>query len=99
MKEYTICAMISAVLVVIVDRSLGTQVLRRGAFWLFFGVMMCFKVLVNGYLTWRPVVIYGEAEYLGLRLGTIPLEDFVYGFSLITLSVALWEFFRKEETS
>ena len=98
MKEYTICALISALLVMIADRRLNTRVLRRGSFWLFFGVMISFKTLVNGYLTWRPIVTYGESSYLGFRLGTIPLEDFVYGFSLITLSVVVWEFLRKDKT-
>ncbi len=56
--------------------------------------MYGFKLIANGYLTWRPIVIYGQEHFLGVRLGTIPLEDFVYGFALIGLSVVLWEYFR-----
>lgn len=91
MKEYTLLAAASALMTIWLDRFLGTNVLRRKIFWIFLGVMFFFKVFVNGYLTWRPIVLYGEPYYLGVRLGTIPVEDFVYGFSLVALSVILWE--------
>jgi lycopene cyclase domain-containing protein len=58
-------------------------------------VMFGFMLLANGYLTWRPIVIYGEAFNLGIRLWTIPVEDFFYGFSLIGLTVILWEYFNR----
>lgn len=95
MKEYTVLALLSALAAIMLDRGLGTDLLRRGTFWIFLGAMFCFKLLVNGYLTWRPIVRYGEMYYLGIRLGTIPVEDFLYGFSLITVSVVMWEYFRR----
>lgn len=39
--------------------------------------------LVNGLLTGLPVVMYNDAENLGIRLGTIPLEDAVYSLILL----------------
>jgi lycopene cyclase domain-containing protein len=91
-KEYTILAVASALFVVWLDHKLKTNVLRRRIFWVFLAVMYFFKTIVNGYLTWRPIVIYGEPFYFGIRLGTIPIEDYVYGFSLVTLSIVLWEY-------
>jgi lycopene cyclase domain-containing protein len=96
--EYTILAALAAAGVVLLDRLLGTGVLRRREFWVFLAVMYGFKLVANGYLTWRPIVLYGRAHFLGARLGTIPLEDFVYGFALIGLSVVLWERFRRGPT-
>lgn len=89
--EYTIWASISVVLVTVADLTLGARLTRRGAFWLFLAVMFAFKLAVNGYLTWRPIVMYGEAQYLGLRIITIPVEDFLFGYSLILLTVTVWE--------
>jgi lycopene cyclase domain-containing protein len=100
MKEYTILAVVSVVLVVILDRLLHTGVFRKPAFWIAMGVMFFFKVPSNGYLTGRPIVLYDPDQILGIRIWTIPLEDFFYGFGLITITIILWEFFqRKEGTS
>lgn len=93
MSEYTICAAVAAILIVLLDHYLRTRILRQGLFWVFLGVMFCFKLMVNGYLTWRPIVLYGDEHYLGVRLLTIPVEDFVFGFSLISASIISWEFF------
>jgi len=60
-------------------------------------VMLFFKIPSNGYLTWRPIVIYNPDQFLGIRLWTIPLEDFLYGFGLITITIVLWEFFLRKE--
>jgi lycopene cyclase domain-containing protein len=99
MMEYTVAAAGSALLLIVLDYRLRTGVLRQKRFWMFLGVMYGFKLIVNGYLTWRPVVRYTDGQYLGIRLGTIPLEDFVFGFSLITLSVVLWEYLKRREES
>ena len=99
MKEYTLCSLLAALLVVAVDRLLNTRVLGQKRFWLFLSVMYGFMILVNGYLTWRPVVLYGERFFLGVRLGTIPVEDFVYGFALIAGSIVVWEYVKGRTTT
>jgi lycopene cyclase domain-containing protein len=100
MKEYTILAVASVVIVILLDRLLRTGVLRKPAFWIAMGVMFFFKIPSNGYLTGRPIVRYNPDQFLGIRLGTIPIEDFFYGFGLIALTIILWEYFqRKEGTS
>jgi len=97
MKEYTFLALLSVVAVVVLDRWLRTAVLRKPAFWIAMGVMFLFKIPSNGYLTWRPIVLYNPDQHLGIRLWTIPVEDFLYGFGLITATIILWEFFLRRE--
>lgn len=50
--------------------------------------------IVNGILTGtgieEPVVWYNEAEIIGIRLLTIPIEDVVYGFLLIFSNILLF---------
>lgn len=51
---------------------------------------------VNGILTGSlipsPVVNYNPGDFLGIRMGTIPLEDAVYGYSQFLLNIY---FFKK----
>ncbi len=92
MKEYTITAIIAAAIALAADRVLGTRLSAGRTFWIFWIVMAVFTTLVNGYLTWRPIVRYGEEFFLGVRIFTIPVEDYVFGFALITANLVIWEF-------
>lgn len=52
--------------------------------------------IVNGILTGSglpaPIVWYNDAENLGMRFFTIPIEDVFYGFELILLNVFFYEY-------
>jgi lycopene cyclase domain-containing protein len=96
MKEYTLLALSAALACIFLDRILGIRLLKRKDFWLFFAAMGLFKFLVNGYLTARPIVLYDQKFFLGLRIGTIPAEDFIFGFSMVTASIIFWEFFKRK---
>lgn len=47
---------------------------------------------LTGFFTQEPVVWYNEAQFSGLRIGTIPLEDLFYNFDLLILVTALYEY-------
>lgn len=57
-------------------------------------ILIPFSV-VNGLLTGtalsEPVVWYDDAQNLGIRIGSIPLEDAFYGLLLIGLNITLYE--------
>jgi lycopene cyclase domain-containing protein len=97
MKEYTFLAIASAIAAFVLDHWLRTGVFRKKNFWIALGVMFLFKLPSNGYLTGRPIVLYNSQEFLGIRVGTIPLEDFFYGFGLIAITIVLWEYFLRKE--
>lgn len=54
-------------------------------------------LIVNGFLTAIPVVLYNDSENLGIRIYTIPLEDIFYGMLLIMMNIALYEKLRNRK--
>jgi len=78
--------------------TLGLLKLRMrfmGRFYFAFAVILVPFFIVNGILTGsfidEPVVWYNNDENLGVRIGTIPLEDFIYALLLLLLSITIWE--------
>jgi len=98
MKEYTLLSVFSAALVLTADLLLKTNLLKRKLFWFFLLVILFFKFVVNGYLTGRNIVIYNPGFFMGLRIGSIPVEDFIFGFSMVTLVIIFWEHFKRQKT-
>ncbi len=69
-----------------------------GRFYLAYAIILIPFFIVNGILTgsWieEEVVWYNNAENLGIRLGTIPVEDVFYGMLLIGLNIGTYEYLR-----
>ena len=69
-------------------------------FFISFLIILIPFALVNGILTGsfidEPVVMYNNAENLGIRLGTIPIEDIGYAFTMILMSLVLIKKFEKK---
>jgi lycopene cyclase domain-containing protein len=92
-REYTLLAFGSAAAITVLDHLLKTKVTHRRSFWITQAIMLFFEIPTNGYLTSRPIVLYNPEMFLNLRLWTIPVEDFVYGYGLITLTLIFWDYF------
>jgi lycopene cyclase domain-containing protein len=95
MKEYTALAIFSLLITVLLDKITKQRILKKGEFYAFLLVILFFKILVNGYLTGKNIVIYNPNYFLGIRLGSIPIEDFLFGFSMVAMTVIFWEYFKE----
>jgi lycopene cyclase domain-containing protein len=96
MKEYTLLSLVSVIITIFLDRKCKTRLLQQAGFYYFLGVIFLFKLFVNGFLTAGGIVRYNPQFFLGIRLGTIPLEDFLFGFSMVTCTIIFWEYFKKD---
>ncbi len=52
-------------------------------------------LIVNYFLTSIPIVIYNENEIIGLRIVTIPVEDFLYQLSYSLLIALVYKLIQK----
>ena len=77
---------------------LRTQMLTRGIFWLSYGLILPFQLLTNWWLTSRNIVLYSPNQIIGRRVAGAPLEDLLFGFSMILLTLAIWEFLQRRRT-
>jgi len=74
---------------------LKTQMITRGIFWITYALILPFQLLTNWWLTSKNIVMYSSNQIIGRRLAGAPIEDLLFGFSMIVLSLALWDFFSK----
>lgn len=88
---YTAAALVGVAGVVAVDLMLlRTRLLRRRVFWVSYAIVLFFQLIVNGVLTGRRVVLYDPADILGLRIGFAPVEDLLFGFAMVLLTLSTW---------
>jgi lycopene cyclase domain-containing protein len=92
---YTIPAVLSASTVGALEFTwLRTGLFRRPAYWLSMVIVIGFQILTDGWLTKlsAPIVIYDNRQTSGIRFPfDIPIEDFLFGFALVTAVLLLWE--------
>jgi len=78
---------------------LRTQIITRGIFWLTYGLILPFQLLTNWWLTSKNVVMYSSSQIIGRRFAGAPIEDLLFGFSLILMTLALWRYFAQRESA
>lgn len=92
---YTLPAVIAAIAVCVLEFAvLRTGLFRRAAYWISMVIVFGFMIPVDGWLTKlsAPIVIYDDSHTSGLRFPwDIPVEDFLFGFALVTAVLLLWE--------
>jgi lycopene cyclase domain-containing protein len=66
-------------------------------FYMAFVVSLIPFYIVNGLLTSIPIVLYNDAQNMGIRAGTIPFEDHFYSMALLLMNVSFFEYFKNRK--
>ena len=83
---------------------LRTRLLTRKAFWAAYAIVVFFQLLTNGILTGFNIVRYNGDVIIGSatpvligdgRLFFAPIEDLMFGFSLVVQTLAWWVFWGR----
>ncbi len=94
-RGYTALVMGSVALFFLVAGLAFEDVLKSSHTWFFFLISYVPFMIVNGVLTALPIVSYGPDFIIGLRITSIPLEDFFYNFSLLGFNLLVHLSFRR----
>jgi lycopene cyclase domain-containing protein len=89
--SYSALAVAAVVAVLVVDLAVyRTRLVTRRIFWATYAIVLVFQLLMNGVLTGRGVVTYDAGAIWGPRIAYAPVEDLLFGFAMVTLTLASW---------
>jgi lycopene cyclase domain-containing protein len=89
--SYTALAFAGIAVAVVLDVAvLRTRLVRLRVFWISYAIILVFQLITNGILTYRNVVRYDSGTILGLRIAGAPVEDLMFGFSLVLQTLSWW---------
>ncbi|NDA82101.1 MAG: lycopene cyclase domain-containing protein [Actinobacteria bacterium] len=93
---YTELALISVPIVVLIDLFvLKTKLVIRKGYWTAYAIIVFFQLITNWWLTSRNILSYSDDAIIGWRIAAAPAEDLLFGFSMVTLTMALWIFWGR----
>jgi lycopene cyclase domain-containing protein len=96
---YTALAVAGVLGALVLDLAvLRTSLVRRRAFWTAYAIVLFFQLLTNGWLTGRDIVVYRADDILGQRLAHAPVEDLMFGFSMVLQTQAWWVWWGRRLT-
>lgn len=88
---HTTVSLLAVLATVVLDLwVLRTRLLTRRVYWVSYAIVLFFQLLTNEWLTSRGVFRYDPDAILGWRVGHAPVEDFLFGFALVTWSMCFW---------
>jgi lycopene cyclase domain-containing protein len=89
--SYSALAVTAVVAVLVVDLAVyRTRMVTRRVFWVAYAIVLFFQLLMNGVLTGLDVVTYDPSVIWGPRIAYAPVEDLLFGFAMVTLTLASW---------
>jgi lycopene cyclase domain-containing protein len=94
-QEYTILAMFSVALFFLIAAFLYPSVLKSRLYWMYIVISFVPFMIFNYLLTSLVVVYYNSSAIWGVRITTIPLEDFFYNFSMLSFYLLVYLYFKK----
>jgi lycopene cyclase domain-containing protein len=104
---YTAASVLGVAFAAVLDLViLRTNLLRRKAFWASYAVILGFQLVVNGIITGHRLVVYAPSAIVGgatprlvgdWRLVYAPVEDLLFGFSLVVQTLAWWTWWGRRD--
>ena len=95
-QGYTMKALVSCAVFLAATLLFDRSLIRSKQYWLWLVVCYIPFTIFNSVLTALPVVEYNSAAIWGVRLGTIPVEDFFYNYAMLSFYLLFYRMIRRE---
>ncbi len=73
-----------------------SDLLKKKVFWTSYAIILPFQLLTNWWLTSRNIVMYSSDAIFGLRIASAPVEDLLFGFSLLLGVLSMWIYWGRK---
>ena len=83
-QEYTFLGILSVGLTILFVTLVNVQLFSSRSYWIYTFLTLVLFLIFNYILTSYPVVEYSSNAITGIRVLTIPIEDFMFNFSMLT---------------
>jgi lycopene cyclase domain-containing protein len=93
-QGYTMKALVACAAFLACALLIRPEFIMTTRYWVWLGICYIPFLVVNTLLTALPVVEYNPRVILGPRIGTIPVEDFFYNFSMISFYGLFYVLFK-----
>lgn len=90
-QYYTMYSLLFAALFFVTAKLLNPSLLKSRLYWQFILFTYIPFFVVNYFLTSLPIVTYGQQAIWGIRITTIPVEDFFYSFSMLSFNLLFYK--------
>ena len=107
---YTQLGVVAVIVMIALDLwALRTRLVTRKVFWVSYAIIVFFQLITYGMFTGFGIVKYDDAAIIGSsspvegpppfigdgRLAYAPVEDLLFGFAIVLLSLSLWIFWGR----
>jgi lycopene cyclase domain-containing protein len=94
-QGYTTKALVSCGFFLLIALLLDRPLLESNQYWIWLAICYVPFLIINTVLTALPVVEYNSKAIWGLRVGTIPLEDFFYNYAMLSFYLLFFRIGKK----
>ena len=95
-QAYTFTVLISLASFLLISYFFYGELIRSKLYWIFIGITFLPFLMVNYILTSVPIVEYNSNAIWGVRFLSIPLEDFIYSFSMLSFYLLIYTNFKSK---
>jgi lycopene cyclase domain-containing protein len=95
-KTYTSIILLVAAFMLVSLKAFVPWLLESSNYWKFITITFGLFLVFNYFLTAIPIVTYGAFANSGIRVLTIPIEDFFYNFCMLSANLAVYLIAKKK---